>query len=203
MKQGRIEICGGIASGKTTLARILEQEGFCAVYERYQDNPFLGEFYKNKDADCSFETEMVFTLLHYKMIRTMSEKKRLVSDYSLLQDLAYGRNNLKKEEFAVFYQMYQYLVRQIAPPQMIIYLKCRAEALVGRIAERAREMEQTVDIGYLTESILALENCLRKEAGVLVIESDRVNFMNKDRDETVRKIRDFYFTRGEGQSVSE
>ena len=158
MKQGRIEICGGIASGKTTLARILEQEGFCAVYERYQDNPFLGEFYKNKDADCSFETEMVFTLLHYKMIRTMSEKKRLVSDYSLLQDLAYGRNNLKKEEFAVFYQMYQYLVRQIAPPQMIIYLKCRAEALVGRIAERAREMEQTVDIGYLSESILALEN---------------------------------------------
>ena len=203
MKQGRIEICGGIASGKTTLARILEQEGFCAVYERYQDNPFLGEFYKNKDADCSFETEMVFTLLHYKMIRTMSEKKRLVSDYSLLQDLAYGRNKLKKEEFAVFYQMYQYLVRQIAPPQMIIYLQCRAEALVGRIAERAREMEQTVDIGYLSESILALENCLRKEAGVLVIESDRVNFMNKDRDETVRKIRDFYFTRGEGQSVSE
>ena len=64
-------------------------------------------------------------------------------------------------------------------------------------------MEQTVDIGYLSESILALENCLRKEAGVLVIESDRVNFMNKDRDETVRKIRDFYFTRGEGQSVSE
>lgn len=157
MQQGRIEICGGIASGKTTLARIMEKEGFCAVYERYQDNPFLGEFYKNKGVDCSFETEMVFTLLHYKMLRAISENKQLVSDYSLLQDLAYGKANLKKEEFAVFYQMYQYLMQQIALPRMIIYLKCRTKVLAERIADRAREMEQMVDIDYLSESILALE----------------------------------------------
>lgn len=193
MEQGRIEICGGIASGKTTLARIMEKEGFCAVYERYQDNPFLGEFYKNKGVDCSFETEMVFTLLHYKMLRAMSENKQLVSDYSLLQDLAYGKANLKKEEFAVFYQMYQYLMQQIALPRMIIYLKCRTKVLAERIADRAREMEQMVDIDYLSESILALEACLEGASRVLVIESDRVDFINKDRDETVRKIKNFYF----------
>ncbi len=193
MQQGRIEICGGIASGKTTLARIMEKEGFCAVYERYQDNPFLGEFYKNKGVDCSFETEMVFTLLHYKMLRAMSENKQLVSDYSLLQDLAYGKANLKKEEFAVFYQMYQYLMQQIALPQMIIYLKCRTKVLAERIADRAREMEQMVDIDYLSESILALEACLEGASRVLVIESDRVDFINKDRDETVKKIKNFYF----------
>ncbi|MCI9533638.1 MAG: deoxynucleoside kinase [Lachnospiraceae bacterium] len=193
MQQGRIEICGGIASGKTTLARIMEKEGFCAVYERYQDNPFLGEFYKNKGVDCSFETEMVFTLLHYKMLRAISENKQLVSDYSLLQDLAYGKANLKKEEFAVFYQMYQYLMQQIALPRMIIYLKCRTKVLAERIADRAREMEQMVDIDYLSESILALEACLEGTSRVLVIESDRVDFINKDRDETVRKIKNFYF----------
>ena len=193
MQQGRIEICGGIASGKTTLARIMEKEGFCAVYERYQDNPFLGEFYKNKGVDCSFETEMVFTLLHYKMLRAISENKQLVSDYSLLQDLAYGKANLKKEEFAVFYQMYQYLMQQIALPRMIIYLKCRTKVLAERIADRAREMEQMVDIDYLSESILALEACLEGTSRVLVIESDRVDFINTDRDETVRKIKNFYF----------
>ena len=193
MQQGRIEICGGIASGKTTLARIMEKEGFCAVYERYQDNPFLGEFYKNKGVDCSFETEMVFTLLNYKMLLAISENKQLVSDYSLLQDLAYGKANLKKEEFAVFYQMYQYLMQQIALPRMIIYLKCRTKVLAERIADRAREMEQMVDIDYLSESILALEACLEGTSRVLVIESDRVDFINKDRDETVRKIKNFYF----------
>ena len=193
MQQSRIEICGGIAPGKTTLARIMEKEGFCAVYERYQDNPFLGEFYKNKGVDCSFETEMVFTLLHYKMLRAISENKQLVSDYSLLQDLAYGKANLKKEEFAVFYQMYQYLMQQIALPRMIIYLKCRTKVLAERIADRAREMEQMVDIDYLSESILALEACLEGTSRVLVIESDRVDFINKDRDETVRKIKNFYF----------
>ena len=193
MQQGRIEICGGIASGKTTLARIMEKEGFCAVYERYQNNPFLGEFYKNKGVDCSFETEMVFTLLHYKMLRAMSENKQLVSDYSLLQDLAYGKANLKKEEFAVFYQMYQYLMQQIALPRVIIYLKCRTKVLAERIADRAREMEQMVDIDYLSESILALEACLEGASRVLVIESDRVDFINKERDETVRKIKNFYF----------
>ena len=171
----------------------MEKEGFCAVYERYQDNPFLGEFYKNKGVDCSFETEMVFTLLHYKMLRAISENKQLVSDYSLLQDLAYGKANLKKEEFAVFYQMYQYLMQQIALPRMIIYLKCRTKVLAERIADRAREMEQMVDIDYLSESILALEACLEGTSRVLVIESDRVDFINKDRDETVRKIKNFYF----------
>ena len=171
----------------------MEKEGFCAVYERYQNNPFLGDFYKNKGVDCSFETEMVFTLLHYKMLRAMSENKQLVSDYSLLQDLAYGKANLEKEEFTIFYQMYQYLMQQIALPRMIIYLKCRTKVLAERIADRAREMEQMVDIDYLSESILALEACLEGASRVLVIESDRVDFINKDRDETVRKIKNFYF----------
>ena len=54
-------------------------------------------------------------------------------------------------------------------------------------------MEQMVDIDYLSESILALEACLEGTSRVLVIESDRVDFINKDRDETVRKIKNFYF----------
>ena len=60
----RIEICGGIASGKTTLASILKQLDYNVVFERFMDNPFLNEFYTSNGSDNTFETEMVFLLLH-------------------------------------------------------------------------------------------------------------------------------------------
>ena len=41
MIKNRIEICGGIASGKTSLANILEKNGFgLGVYEEFSKNPF-------------------------------------------------------------------------------------------------------------------------------------------------------------------
>ena len=41
----RIEICGGIASGKTTFAVLLNSLGYDPVYENFQSNPFWEAFY--------------------------------------------------------------------------------------------------------------------------------------------------------------
>lgn len=86
----RIEICGGIAAGKTTLAEVLEQNGYTAIYERFEDNPFVKQFYQSAEQDSTFETEIVFTLLHYNPIKQKQNEKMVVSDYSLLQDYCYG-----------------------------------------------------------------------------------------------------------------
>lgn len=63
MNNERIEVCGIMASGKTTLVRLFEKNGFGAFYERYWENPFVNAFYLDKSEECVFETEMVFTLL--------------------------------------------------------------------------------------------------------------------------------------------
>lgn len=202
MNRGRIEICGGIAAGKTTLAKLLSSQGFHAVYERYQDNPFLGEFYQMNGEDCSFETEVVFTLLHYKMIKSRIDQQRLVCDYSLLQDFAYGKGNLKKADFDMYGQMYSYLKSQIGEPRMTIYLKCDIEVLAQRIRARGREMEQAIEMEYLAGSIVSLESCLLGNRNLLVIESDIIDFADQDRIDTVEKIKDFYDT-GIGSAMKE
>jgi deoxyadenosine/deoxycytidine kinase len=46
-RASRIEICGGIASGKTTLAVLMQRSGYSAVFENFTLNPFIENFYSD------------------------------------------------------------------------------------------------------------------------------------------------------------
>lgn len=186
----RIEICGGIASGKTTLARLLEQNGYTAVYERFEDNPFLKDFYRDEKYDNAFETEIAFTLLHYNQIRLKQQDSLVVSDYSLLQDLSYGMANLSKEEQLVYQNIYDFLSSKMSSVDLIIYLKCSVDCLLKRIRERDRDMELTIGQEYLQKTIGALEQCIGKAEHVLVIDSEKMDFTGPDQMAVLKLISD-------------
>ena len=65
----RIEICGGIASGKTTLANLLARSNIDPILEDFQTNLFWRAFYADP-AGTAFETEITFLLQHYHQIKT-------------------------------------------------------------------------------------------------------------------------------------
>lgn len=186
----RIEICGGIASGKTTLANLLEQNGYTAIYERFEDNPFLKDFYRDEKYDNAFETEMVFTLLHYNQLRLNERDSLVVSDYSLLQDLSYGIANLSKEELLVYQNIYDFLSSKLSSDNLIIYLSCSIDCLLKRIRERDRNMELTIGQEYLQNTIGALEQCIGKAEHVLVIDSEKMDFTGPDQVAVLKLIRD-------------
>lgn len=187
----RIEICGGIAAGKTSLAQVLEKEGFLAIYERFEDNPFLRKFYMDSEEDNVFETEMVFALLHYNRIRRI-EGENVVCDYSLLQDYCYAVNNLKKEEIGMFDNLYSYIIKRILPANLIIYLKCNVDCLLQRIKERNRKMEQNISKEYLQSNIDTIEKYLYSQNNILIIESDKYNFIKEDKDIVVEMVKKYY-----------
>lgn len=187
----RIEICGGIAAGKTSLAQVLEKEGFLAIYERFEDNPFLGEFYSGGKEDNTLETELVFTLLHYNLIKQNKDQKRMVCDYSLFQDYCYAINNLKQEEIEIFLNLYSYLIKKISSVDLIIYLKCSVDCLLKRIKARDREMEQKISREYLQNNITTIEKNLLGKDNVLIIESDKYNFLESDRDIVLEMIKNY------------
>lgn len=190
----RIEICGGIASGKTTLSHVLEGEGFTVINERFQENPFLNKFYLESGIDNSFETEIVFTLLHYNSIKLQKKQDMLVCDYSLFQDYCYAINNLNEEEFSIFKKMYDYLLKQINSANLIVYLECDVDCLLERIRKRGREMEQSISREYMVSNIAVIEKNLSMLSNVLVINSHKYNFIEKDRqmvvDTILRRIAD-------------
>lgn len=186
----RIEICGGIASGKTTLAGILEGEGFTGIYERFQDNPFLNDFYTKESCDNTFETEITFVLLHYNLIKSCSSDRDRVCDYSPLQDYCYGISNLELREREAFLNLYRYTEHNLNPPDLIIYLKCGVECLLERIRQRGRRMEQTITKEYLKSTVASIEKVIKDRKDVLVIESDKFNFIDRDRQYVIRLIND-------------
>ena len=187
----RIEICGPIAAGKTSLAKVLEREGLIPIYERFQDNPFLSSFYTDSDDNNILETELVFVLLHYNWIKQKKGSCQTVCDYSLFQDYCYGANNLTKEEMVVFEKLYDYLTKQILPADLVIYLKCNVDCLLQRIKERDRVMEQNISRNYLQSNIDTIEKYLYKQDNIMIIPSDKYNFIEKDRDTVIKMIWDY------------
>lgn len=184
----RIEICGGIAAGKSTLTRLLESSGFSAVYERFDDNPFLKEFYQ-KGQDNALETEMVFLLLHYNQLKGLEDENIIVSDYSLLQDYSYAIQNMQAIEVKVFENVYQYLKNNLSETNFVIYLKCGVDCLLNRIYERSREDEENISKEYLCHNIDILEKKLQLLDNVLVIDSERYDFRGQDKDKVLDMIR--------------
>lgn len=143
----RIEVCGNIASGKTTLVRAFENAGYACIFEDFSKIAYLDDFYKNP-CEFAFETEIAFTLQHYHQIRK-NVTESAIADFSLANDYAFALTTLSKEEFVVYEKMIEYIVNKVGIPEKIIFLDTSASELLNRIGARGRENEKSISIDYL------------------------------------------------------
>lgn len=183
----RIEICGGIASGKTTLATILGRYLTPAafVFEDFQGNPFWKAFYSDPIGS-AFETELTFLLQHYHNIKNAAKKCALVAcDFSLLLDSAYAHVTLDNGKLAAFRTVYKEIQAELPPPDLIIHLACSPAIELARIRQRGREEEQSITSEYLEAINFALCVVIGEEARpgqVLKINSGELDFAYDDSD---------------------
>lgn len=184
----RIEICGGIASGKTTLARALAtyDTRFTAVCEDFSSNTFLADFY----ADASryaYETEISFLLQHMHQIKVAQANcMEIVCDFSIEQDYAYALSNLETTGQFSFSEVYRETIRQIMIPDLIIFLQCPTHILLQRIHARGRSDETAIDASYLENTIRSLKNhVVQLKNHVVVLDSNRYDFRKQNDIEKV------------------
>lgn len=174
----RIEICGNIASGKTTLCQGISQKGYHPVYEDFQKNPFFEDFYEDPVA-YSFETEVTFLLQHYNLIKKLKVESLIVSDFSLLLDMAYADVNLSGSRQKIFFEIVEELQKEIGLPIKIIHLVCPEQVLLKRIIGRSRHVESSIAIDYLESLSKAISLRVKdsaKQLPVITIDSNAVNF---------------------------
>jgi deoxyguanosine kinase len=158
----RVEICGGIASGKTTLCMLLAHARVPTYLENFQTNPFWALFYQNPNLH-AFETEVTFLLQHYSQIKTsISVPVTVAFDYSLLQDEAYARVNLDGRRLKAFEAVYGYVTEELPPPALIVHLLCPPEEELRRIQDRARNEEKNIQLGYLDALNKAIAHAISK-----------------------------------------
>ncbi len=177
----RVEICGGIASGKTTLAQLLGSQHFDVSYEDFRSNPFWKIFYGDPDR-YSFETEVTFLLQHYNQIkRSAFSLNETVLDTSLVLDLAYADVNLTGPHREAFDSVFSVVREEVGHPKLLIHLVCSAETELRRIRARNRSEEESISIPYLENVNKAVsDRVARQPPGlpVLDLNSDELDFAN-------------------------
>ncbi len=179
MASFRIEVCGGIASGKTTLAGLFENEKAETIFEDFKANPFWEQFYADPER-FAFETEVTFLLQHYNQIKVASNPNEpVVYDFSFLLDRAYVDVTLPEEERRVFLTVLDEVQRQLGSPALYVLLECSPEEELRRIKARGRETEKDIGIEYLAglnDALARHAELAESSSRVLRIDSEHRDF---------------------------
>ena len=180
----RIEICGGIASGKTTFASLFDGAA-TVIYEDFQAVPFWQDFYQ-APAEHAFETELCFLLQHYHQVkRALSDPAAVViCDFSFTLDLAYAHVSLNSGNLRAFMAVWDQISAHLGPPQLLIELMCSAEIELKRIEGRARAPESGITLNFLEALNKSIGSEILRAAEsvpILRIDSAREDFAHEER----------------------
>jgi len=150
-----IAVEGPIGVGKTTLAHMLSRElGARTVLEEFEDNPFLREFYRDKDR-VAFQTQVYFLMARFTQQEELRQQdlfsRAVVSDYLFAKDRIFAYMNLSEPELQLYERIYDLLRPQLVKPDLVVYLQARPQVLVKRLRKRGRDFEATIQLDYLEE----------------------------------------------------
>ena len=198
LNNNRIEICGGIAAGKTTFALLMKRTDLDPIFENFKKSPFWEAFYRNP-GKYIFETEVSFILLHYHQIKKALESTKsdkLICDFSFLLDLAYAKIGLTGTKLKTFECVLDEIRKDLPKPNLIVYLVCDAKTELERIRRRARTEENSINLEFLDSLNKALHQEVDKIQGtlpIITIDSAKKDFANVElvKKEMISLINDF------------
>ncbi|MCL4128604.1 UNVERIFIED_CONTAM: hypothetical protein GTU68_059076 [Idotea baltica] len=153
-KYNFIAIEGNIGAGKTSLSKKMAHDyNAKLILERFADNPFLPKFYDDPKR-YAFTLEMSFLADRYQQISDdLSQldlfKDFIVSDYDVFKSLIFSKITLPEDEFRLYRKLFYQVYKDIAKPDLYIYLYQNTERLQENIKRRGRNYEQNIDSDYL------------------------------------------------------
>jgi deoxyguanosine kinase len=175
----RIEICGNIASGKTSLAQTFMVVPKCKViFEDFKKNPFWIKFYEDP-GKYAFETEISFLIQHYHEIKQCMEDNDslFITDFSYILDFAYARVGLTSHQIQIFTNLTAQIHSEIGPPDLVVNLTCDTAVCYERILSRGRQEETSIEMTFLLALQDQLDRLVRSSKGnIVVIDSSKVDF---------------------------
>jgi len=161
--EGYIGIAGTIGVGKSTLTMELAKAlNFEPIQEEVNGNPYLSAFYGDMKR---YGTMMQVWLLNHRFRQhrefvsriSLGKIRGVVQDRTIWEDTIFARmlNNCPEKiisdlDYNTYLDLFDNMVlRELVFPQLLIYLDCRPETAMKRIAMRGRPMERDITIEYL------------------------------------------------------
>src|SRR4030066_212760 len=149
-------VAGNIGVGKTSLAeRLGGRLGWKTAYESVADNPYLPDFYADM-RNWSFHLQ-IFFLGHraQQYLELAHSPQSAILDRSIYEDAfifsraLHHMGNLNERDYLAYRRVFDLVVGNLPPPDLLIYLKAPVAVLAERIRRRARTIESGISIEYL------------------------------------------------------
>lgn len=183
-----IAIEGPIGVGKTALAgRLASRLDATAILEE-TENPFLADFY-NARPGSALQAQLFYLLNRHRQQLTVQQgdlfSQSTISDYLFDKDKIFAYLNLDDNELFIYQRLYDLLAKDVASPDLVIYLQAPTDILVRRLRERAREAESESlepDAGYIKEVNEAYQHFFFHYTAtpLLVVETSQLDLAGSD-----------------------
>jgi deoxyadenosine/deoxycytidine kinase len=191
-----IAIEGVFRSRKTQLANILAQRIGGKVVFDHVGNPYLRDFYSEKEGS-AFLTQLVFLANRYnQQVRLLQRDlfiDRLICDYLFEKDKIYAYQTLSDDELLVYEKIYGILAERVPKPDLVIYLQVSLTTLIRRIAKEGDALEKNISEKYLEDIVEAFDYFFfnYQAAPLLVVKADDLDFNREDDiQDLISQVRD-------------
>ena len=134
------------------------------------------------------EKDVFFLAQHTGKIKAHLDKKLIVCDYAVVQDLGYATLSKSESHLAVMTLLYDHLYGRLPEPSLIIYLQCDPEIQLQRIKARWRVEETSLSndtLGSLNSATEKLIMVHHRNTPIYKFHSDQEMF-NKCNAEIVQ-----------------
>ena len=184
-----IAIEGNIGSGKTTLTqKIAADFNAKTVLERFADNPFLPQFYKDPTR-YAFPLEMSFLADRYSQIsEDLGQldlfKDFIVADYYIYKSLIFAQITIDEDEFRLYKNIFDIMYKEVTQPDLYIYLHQETDRLLENIKKRGRSYESEIPADYLNKINKSYADFIKtnKSQNTLIIDMTTIDLIENQED---------------------
>jgi len=152
-----------MGSGKSSLVKWLcHTFELTPFFEPQDENPYLADFYADMGR-WAFNSQLFFLVRRFRIHRDMDTQrlgeggsaKGVVQDRTIYEDAEvfaahlHEAGHIAPRDWQTYEDLYAALRAELAPPDLMIYLRCPMPALRKRIRLRGRAYEKSIPLPYL------------------------------------------------------